>query len=338
MKIAIIGGSFDPIHYGHLQMGKEAISQLEVDEVWYMPTKITPLKDRVLTDEADRVNMIKLAIKQDSRFKLCTLELERDTKSYTIDTLKELKKQYDHEFYWIIGNDQLMQFDKWKEPEELLKLAHFVCFDRDGVLNDTKYAIQRVHMPMMPVSSSELREGNKLNYLPSSVLEYIYKNRIYVKNFIKNRVNEKRYLHSLSVAKLCEEFAISNGYDVDVAYYVGLFHDVCKAMPKEKMLAWMEIICPENIKYEVPVWHGFVASEVIDRIFYLKDERIKHAIYHHVLGTSDEPYAMIVFCADKLDPLRDYDSSKLRKLCNEDLVTGFIKVKEENDKYLKRGN
>lgn len=338
MKVAIIGGSFDPIHYGHLQMGHQALEKIGVDEVWYMPTKDTPLKERKLTSESDRAKMIALAIEGVSSFKLCTLELERNEKSYTIDTLKELKKRYDHEFYWIIGNDQLKQFDKWKEPDELLKLATFVCFDRDGELFDSLYPIQKMHMPAMPVSSSEIRVGNKLNYLPRNVLNYVYSKRLYVEDFVKTRVNEHRFRHSLSVANLCEQFASSNGLDKDKAYYVGLFHDIAKSMSKEKMQPWMEAICKENMKYAVPVWHGFVGSEVIDRIFYIHDETIKNAIYHHVLGTSTDPYAMAVFCADKLDPLRDYDSSKQIVLCNEDLYKGFIQVKKENEEYLRKEN
>ena len=277
MRIAIIGGSFDPIHYGHIHMGLESIKQLKVDEVWFMPTKITPLKDRELTSVEDRVSMIKLAIEPYANFKLCTLELEREEKSYTIDTLRELKKRYKHEFYWIIGNDQLEQFDRWKDPEKLVKMAQFVCFDRDHMLTKTSYDIKRLHMECMPVSSSEIRMGNKLNYLPSKVLDYIYANRLYVKEFVASRVPEHRYRHSLSVANLCEEFARNNGLDVNVAYYIGLFHDVCKAMPKDRMLCWIKAICPENEKYAPPVWHGFVGAEVVDRNFYIKDWRIKNA-------------------------------------------------------------
>ena len=81
----------------------------------------------------------------------------------------------------------------------------------------------------------------------------------------------------------------------------------------------------------------FCRGRVVDRIFYIKDWRIKNAIYHHVLGTSKDPYAMAVFCADKLDPLRDYDTSKGIQLCNQDLYKGFLKVKEDNERYLKKG-
>ncbi|MBB5183478.1 nicotinate (nicotinamide) nucleotide adenylyltransferase [Catenisphaera adipataccumulans] len=335
MKIAIVGGSFDPVHEGHIAMAEQAVTTLGCDQAWFMPSKKTPLKDRGLTDDVHRLAMLKIVAARNDRFRVCTMELERQGISYTVDTLRQLKQMYPHDtFYWLIGNDQLKQFADWKEPETLVKLAHFVCFDRNGELNDTNYAIQRCHMPMMPVSSSEIRCGNKLNYLPREVLNYIYDHRLYVKGFIESRVKPHRYRHSVSVANLCEEMARANHLDTQKAYYIGLFHDVAKAMPKQAMIQWMDILCPENEAYPVPVWHGFVGSEIVDRIFYIDDPQIKAAIYHHVLGTSTDPYAEIVFCADKTDPLRGYDSSAMIEACKKDIDAGFAWCKEENKKYL----
>jgi nicotinate-nucleotide adenylyltransferase len=338
MRIAILGGSFDPIHNGHIQMANQAIEKLGVDEVWFMPTSSTPLKEHTLTLNQSRIAMIDLVVKKNPSFKLCTLELERQGKSYTYDTLKVLKEMYPNDtFYWIIGNDQLAQFDKWKHADELVEMAHFVCFDRDGQLTETKYDIKRLHMPMVPVSSSEIRIGNKLNYLPEDVLEYIYKNRLYVEDFVSSRLKKKRFEHSVSVANLCEEFALSNGLDCHLAYLIGLFHDIAKYLPEEEMRKWMEKGCPENLEYAFPVWHGFVGAEICRCVFGLKDKNLYEAIYHHVLGTSQNPYAMIVFCADKLDPLRGYDSSAMIQACKEDIVSGFKWVTQENKKYLERG-
>ena len=83
MRIAIVGGSFDPIHNGHIQMANQSLQALQVDEVWFMPTSSTPLKDRELTLDQERLAMIDLVVQKDSRFKVCTLELERAGKSYT---------------------------------------------------------------------------------------------------------------------------------------------------------------------------------------------------------------------------------------------------------------
>ncbi len=335
MKVAIVGGSFDPVHLGHLQMAHQAKEQLGVSQVWFLPTKKTPLKDRQLTDDQDRLAMLKMALEPYPDYKVCTIELEREGTSYTVDTLKELHARYpDHEFFWLIGNDQLEQFDRWKEPDTLVCLAQFVCFDRDGKLGNTAYPIRRIHMVPMPVSSSEIRRGKKLNYLAPQVLDYIYQHRLYLKGFLEERLKPKRVAHSFSVAKLCEEFACAHDLDPDRAYLIGCFHDIAKNMTEAEMKPWMEILCPENMHYPCPVWHGFVASEIVDRIFGIHDCQIRQAIYHHVLGTSTDPYAMIIFCADKLDPLRGYPVQKQIDLVKQDLLQGFWMVKEENQKYL----
>ncbi len=335
MKIAILGGSFDPVHYGHLQMGKEAMRQCGCDEVWLMPTYQTPLKNRTLTSSVDRVAMLELAIQDQPHFHVCTLEVDRKQRSYTIDTLRTLRKQYPmHEFYWIIGNDQLAQFSAWKDADTLVKLAQFICFDRDQQLVETSYPILRLRMPMMPVSSSEIRIGNKLNYVPKQVLRYMYDHRLYIEQFVQTRMNDHRFRHSVSVAHLCEDMAIANGLDGQKAYLIGLFHDIAKAMPLPILEQWMDALYADKKSYAPPVWHGFVGCGVVQRIFYIEDPEIHHAIYHHVLGTSDNPYAMIVFCADKTDPLRGYDSSAMIAMCKEDIARGFQWVCEENKKYL----
>ena len=94
MRIAIVGGSFDPIHDGHIQMANQSLQGLGVDEVWFMPTSSTPLKDHDLTLDQERLAMIDLVVKKNQKFKVCTLELERAGKSYTYDTLKKLIETY----------------------------------------------------------------------------------------------------------------------------------------------------------------------------------------------------------------------------------------------------
>ena len=337
MRIGIVGGSFDPIHYGHIEMAKTALDQLNCEEVWFMPTQDTPLKERTLTKSDDRVAMIESILSFDSRFRLCLKEVQKKGKSYTIDTLRELKAEYPNDnFVFLIGTDQMKQFDRWKEADQLVQLAQFVCVDRYGEQCQSSYPIQTIHMSLMPVSSSDIRKGNKLNYLPKPVLSYIYQHRLYIQDFIKERVNTHRYNHSCSVASLCEQMAIANGLDGQKAYLIGLFHDIAKNMSKDEMEKWMDILCPEIKSYAVAVWHGFVGSEIVDRIFYLNDPEIKNAIYHHVLGSSTNPYAMIVFCADKTDPLRDYDSTAQIQACKEDIYAGFQWIKEENEKYLRK--
>lgn len=340
-SVAIVGGSFDPIHNGHIEMGKLALKELGVEEVWFIPTHSTPLKDRELTEDAHRKKMIEIAIQDEPRFKLNPIEMERKKKSYTYNTLKKLKKQYpDTDFYWLIGADQMAQFQDWKQAEKLVEMAHFICVDRNGAFGRNDFDLECIPMKPIPVSSTMIRDGNGLNYLDPRVLDYIYQNRLYIKDFIESRVRHHRFLHSCSVAELSESIALSNGLDGQKAYLAGLFHDVCKAMDPTKMRPWVERLAPQYLEAHTSIWHGFVGGEVVDTVFGIHDPQIKNAIRWHVLGLSDEPYAKIVYCADKLDPLRGYDSSKLIKECHKNIDVGFNMVKDQNDKYVakKRGN
>ena len=124
MKIAVLGGSFDPVHAGHLQIAKEAL-KMGMDEVWLMPTHDTPLKSRALSEDAHRVAMLKRAAAPYRRIRVCTMELERPGVSYTVDTARALIARYpDDTFFWLIGSDQALQLPRWKAIDELLQLVH----------------------------------------------------------------------------------------------------------------------------------------------------------------------------------------------------------------------
>lgn len=335
MKVACLGGSFDPVHYGHIEIANVAMAQLGVDEVWFVPTFQTPLKDRELTQKEHRLAMLELALKDYDAYRVCTLEIEQETKSYTVDTLRKLHELHPEDsFYWLIGQDQVAQFDLWKEPETCLKLAKFIAVRRNGKAIKSPYDIDEISMKEVLISSSEIRQGHKLNYVSRDVLNYIYAHRLYIHDFVSSQMSEKRYKHSLSVAKLCEQIAISNGLDGQKAYLIGLFHDIAKQIPLAVSKQWMEAKFPELMHWAVAVWHGFVGSVVVESVYYLDDPVIKQAIYHHVLGTSRDPYAMIVFVADKCDPLRGYDSQWMIDLALDNIVKGFDVVYEENRKYL----
>lgn len=333
--IILFGGSFDPVHQGHIEMAKAAADQLEADEVWFIPARQAPLKDRALTDGRLRQEMLEIALRMYPDFKVEPVELDREGISYTIDTVRELTKKHpDCAFTFLIGADQLSQFHKWKDVEVLNRLTRFACVARDGKLPKTRFKVESVSMDPVPVSSTQIRQGDRLNYLDPAVLAYCYEHRLYCKGFVKARVTEHRYLHSLSVASLARDFAESNGYDGQKAWLAGLFHDVCKSMSPEKMRPWMEAICPENLDIHPAAWHGFVGSRVVHDVFGIEDPEIREAIYHHVRGTSEAPIAMCIFCADKLDPLRGYDSYEMIDLCKKDIRAGFKAEKESNRRYV----
>lgn len=338
-KVALLGGSFDPVHNGHIAVAKAALNNLGVDEVWLIPALKTPLKDRILSRTTDRLNMLRLACRENPGLKICDIELKRSGTSYTVDTLESLHKLYpDVEFIWLLGADQAAQFDKWKNPERLLELAKFAVADRDEELEKNGVPEGFLKLPMEPVnvSSTMIRNGKGLNLMPESVRQYILDHELYLLWWVKVQMNPARFAHSSSVARLCRELAKAHGFDPHVAYLAGLFHDIAKDLPKDEQEKWIRAVFPKALDEHHAIWHGYVGSEVVSRIYGIYDPVIRNAIGSHVKGTSYDPYAMMVFIADKLDPLRGYDSSGLYHACLHDLYNGFLLVKAENKSFLEK--
>lgn len=198
MNIGIIGGTFDPIHNGHLIIAEYARTSLNLDKVLFIPSGIHPFKDnKNITDAKDRMDMILLAIDSNLCFELSTLEIARTGITYTIDTIISLKDKYpEDELYFIFGTDIVFELDKWKRIEELSGLCNLVLLDRPGKeekevykkIKELRYLnnvhIEKIKSPIIDISSTEIRErvGNNLSirYLvPESVREYIAKNKLY---------------------------------------------------------------------------------------------------------------------------------------------------------------
>ncbi len=199
-KIGIMGGTFNPIHNGHLEMANKAYHQFALDEVWFMPTKNPPHKEiDGKTSDEQRVEMISLAIEPYTYFSLSTLELERVGMTYTKDTLEEVAKKYpENYFYFIIGSDSLLYIDKWMEAEKLLSMAHLLSAPRypsnpeednkkKVFLEETFGAdIQFIEMEPVVISSQQIRnsirEGENISlFVPRKVVDYIEENRLYHK-------------------------------------------------------------------------------------------------------------------------------------------------------------
>jgi nicotinate-nucleotide adenylyltransferase len=189
MKIGIIGGTFNPIHTGHLLIAQDAMEQAKLDRVRFIPAATPPHKtpDR-LASAAHRRRMIQLAIAGNPRFELDDIELKRGGTSYSVDTLTELKRRHPRAtFYFIIGSDSLRELHLWREPRRLAKLCRFVVAVRPGFK-----PVQR-RLPIRPlivtghvcdVASREVRSrvarGQPFRYLvPDAVHNYIQTHRLY---------------------------------------------------------------------------------------------------------------------------------------------------------------
>jgi nicotinate-nucleotide adenylyltransferase len=196
VNIGVLGGTFDPIHVGHLIVAEEARIKLGFQEVLFVPAGQPLLKpDRNITPATHRVEMVRRAIADNPHFKLCTLEVERPGPSYTVDTITVLRKQLGDEasLFFLLGRDTLAELPSWKEPQELVRLCRLVVAPRlgSGDLKHLETAIPglldsviQLDMPVVGISSSGIRqrlaEGLSIRYLvPAEVEKYLAEHRIY---------------------------------------------------------------------------------------------------------------------------------------------------------------
>ncbi len=180
-----MGGTFNPPHLGHLIIADEVRTELDLDEVWFMPNQEPPHKESPNeVTSMHRLEMVQRAIKDHPQFHVQTIELDRPGRSFTYDTMKLLMKQYDHEFYFIIGADMIEYLPKWYKIEELLRLINFVGVNRPDYKHEPPYPILTVSIPNLEVSSlmirNRLKEQRSIRYfVPDAVREYIEENGLY---------------------------------------------------------------------------------------------------------------------------------------------------------------
>lgn len=199
-RIGVMGGTFDPIHYGHLVTAAAAADQFDLDRVVFVPAGQPPHKRPVeVSDSVHRYLMTVLATVANEQFAVSRIDVDRPGPSYTVDTLVELHRQLgpDTELYFITGADAMLQILQWKDGERLFELCHFIAATRPGyslsrlraVLGPVgeRYAdrIHRLQVPALAISSSDIRErvkeGRSARYLlPDSVWHYIIKNGLYL--------------------------------------------------------------------------------------------------------------------------------------------------------------
>ncbi|MFD1018830.1 nicotinate-nucleotide adenylyltransferase [Thalassobacillus hwangdonensis] len=184
-KIGILGGTFDPPHIGHLIIAEEVYQELGLDEVWFMPSNEPPHKSNAMASGTDRLEMVEAAIQGNAHFRAVDFELKREGKSYTYDTIYHLKERYPSiSIYFIIGGDMVEYLPRWHAIDKLLELVHFVGVNRKGHPLSSPYPVLEVEVPLIEVSSTDIRnrmkEGRNATYLlPDEVIHYIKGNHLY---------------------------------------------------------------------------------------------------------------------------------------------------------------
>ncbi|MCB9261100.1 MAG: nicotinate-nucleotide adenylyltransferase [Flavobacteriales bacterium] len=183
MRIGLFFGSFNPIHQGHLILSQFILEQAKLDEIWFVVSPQNPLKSmKDLYPENHRLEMVKLSIKDQPRFKACDIEFQMPRPSYTYNTLLALgKKHPKDEFALILGSDNLQHFDKWKDHERILLEYELIVYNRENNAGGDFSKNQKVRMikgPMLNISSTQirgyLRIGRSIKFMvPKEVEEYL---------------------------------------------------------------------------------------------------------------------------------------------------------------------
>ncbi len=185
MKIGIFGGSFDPVHNGHIEIAKKTLRQLKLDILYFVPAFSPPHKTRKLTDAVYRKRMLQLAIKNFPKFKISDFESKRKKKIYTFQTLNYFRKKYPAaELYFVIGSDSARDLKNWKNVKEIMQLSKIVSAERKGYKTKIKKDFLKLEGIIADISSTDIREKIKKGFsikglVPTVIEKYIKKNGLY---------------------------------------------------------------------------------------------------------------------------------------------------------------
>ena len=336
MRIAIFGGSFDPVHNEHIRVAEKAIQSLALDKLIVMPAQIPPHKSgEHITDGQLRLQACRLAFAPIKGVEVSDYELEKGGTSYTFETCRYYKKMYPTaQLFWLVGTDMLYNFPTWKNPEDILQnvtLAVCAREETDGWLDKAQTDFKQrfgksfavVQYNGAAVSSTKIRvlAGSELpltEYVPDTVERWVYENKLYHIPYAQQALAlqpPKRREHTLRVAlsaakkarqlKMDEKQALTAAFMHDCAKYVTLDHPLLNGFVLEK--EWGEV--------PTPVLHQFTGAYVMQTAFGVQDKDVLNAVRYHTSGRENmSALEKLIFLADMLEDGRNFDGvQELRK-------------------------
>ncbi len=373
-RIGILGGTFDPIHNGHLMIAKEALEEYDLSKVIFIPTGISYMKTDV-SDAAFRFEMVRLAIKDTPEFEISDVEIKREGNTYTCDTIAYFKEIYPYaELCFIVGTDSLFSMERWRNIDYVLHNCTILCATRTGNSSEdaTKNAelakanelealfnasISFIHCKPMDISSTDIRNYRKNNpdteslgdlEVPHAVAEYILRQDLYdikteeIHKRLKKDLKPKRFKHTIGVVDTAVVLAITWGCDPVKSRLAALLHDCAKHTDFETKLALCSKYGVSVSKTEISnpeLLHAKAGALMAYEYYGIKDKDILSAIFYHTTGKPDMTLLeQIVFLADYIEPGRKH-SDKLpayRQLAMQDLNLATAKVLKDTVKYLNK--
>ena len=319
-KILIFGGSFNPFHFGHLEILKQAEMVITPDKIFIVPSAYN-YKDNVQDEyisNADRIKILDLTLNNKKNCFICDFEIKNSAPTYTYKTIDYFLHQFnDAELYLLIGADQWAQFHTWKEYKHILNNAKIIVAKRNDIEinNPNLSAIAPIIIPGLnyEISSTLIRTNPKPFFVPDSVLQYINDNGLYAITRIHSIMSEHRFQHSLRVAFMCKELMEKfDNTQTRLAYTSGIYHDIAKELNFDQ-----QVDIAENIlgiyNYGSPkVLHGYIGAYFLQKNYFFTNKKILNAICRHTKPYDyycNEPTLLdkILYLADKLEPHRTND-------------------------------
>lgn len=336
-NVGILGGSFDPIHNGHLMIADAVLKHFDLDQIIFMPTSSPPHKTNAnILNAGHRYQMCKLAILDNPLFALSDLEVRRTGVTYTIDTLIALHIKYgkNKTFNYIIGADTLLTLENWKKIEKVLGMCEFIVVNRPGYKTEevldkikeysTKYDITMrfLEVPGLDISSSIIRDkiiaGDSVKYLmPDRVSAYINHWSVYKKprlknlqiiGILKNTLSSKRFKHTIGVADTASKLAKKYNVNESDTYRAALLHDCAKEIPFDDMISKCSdynLVLDEITLFQPFLIHAHLGVEIAKDVFHEYKQDILHAIKYHTTARPKMSFLeMIIYLADYMEPGR----------------------------------
>ncbi len=368
MSIGIMGGTFNPIHIGHLIIGECAREKFQLNKVIYIPTGEPPHKTSNLTKAEVRYRLVELAVRDNPYFEASSIETYRPGTTYTVDTITELEKMYPgEEFYYIIGTDTLFSLETWKDVQFLAGRVTFVVYDRQSkrdakVLEKSQYLKEKYNFkfeycdgPRFDFSSTLARKllgiGFSARYIiPEAITSLIDEIQIEpeldfrpVIKFVKSKLGSERLLHTYGVVEVAEEMASIYGVDANKAITAAFLHDAAKPLTHTQMLIRakeLSLSVDEDTLNDPNLLHGPLAAEMAKNDLGIVDEDILNAISFHTTGRAGmSTLEKIIYMADLTEQGRDFAGvQRLREQLSADLDLAMFSAIEETIKYLQGKN
>ena len=350
MKIALFGGSFNPPHLGHVEAARSVVSMVQPDRLLIMPTCVSPHK--IMAEDTPspdvRKQLCELAFGEIEQAEVSDLEMRREGKSYTADTLAQLKELYPEDtLVLIMGTDMILSLETWYRPETIMELAEIAVLLR-GVEEDERVRshiaylretygarITLLEAGVYPAASTDVRntlkQGGGSELLSEPVYEYIIRNRLYgakaeldwLRKKAHAMLKPKRIPHVVGCEQEAVRLAERWGEDVYDAAAAGILHDITKKLTVEEQLILCRkygIMTDAVESVEGKLLHAKTGAAIAKYEYGLSDE-VHDAIFWHTTAKPDMTMLeKVIYLADYIEPTRDFDGlEELRALSYRDI-------------------